>query len=163
MSGQAPIPLEAWNGWNPFRSPVDFFPDWNPFAPPHGSRAVNEKKPRSASPQELRRPVATSHQPAIQEKAAQATVPTRWRIVVMGDETLSRTALIVAVVLSSFMTKEGVCYPTLATITRACHFKNERSAKRGTKELRERGYLDVKKRFDTSNLYRATFPVATAS
>jgi hypothetical protein len=94
-----------------------------------------------------------------------ADVPTRWRIAIRDDDCLSSTAKTVGYVLSTFMDAKGLCWPSTLQIARGCGFKlnpkheSNRSAKRGTRELRDAGYVISKRRYDMPSVYQACFPV----
>jgi hypothetical protein len=94
-----------------------------------------------------------------------ADVPTRWRIAIRDDDCLSSTAKTVGYVLSTYMDSKGLCWPSTLQIARGCGFKlnlnhtSHRSGKRGTKELRDAGYLTSKRRYDMPSVYQACFPV----
>ena len=96
-----------------------------------------------------------------------ANRPTRWRLAIRDDPKLTHTAKSVAYVLSTYMDKEGVCWPSHIGIARGCGWRltpgatSHRNVNRGVRELKEHGYLRVESRAETkqTNVYRAMFPI----
>jgi hypothetical protein len=122
---------------------------------------VNEKAPpeRRSLKERLSRHSAKSPQERL------ADVPTRWRIAIRDGDLLSPRAKTIGYVISTYMSAEGICWPSSLQVARGSGYKvnpgdeSNRSAKRGSKELRDAGYLTSKQRRNVSNVYQACFPI----
>lgn len=82
-----------------------------------------------------------------------------WRTVIVGDRNLSSGAKGMALYLNIYMNdSHDMAWPSLSTICGEMNYGSKNTAIKHIRELEEKGYLQIQKRYHNSNVYSATIP-----